>query len=86
MSPTWLYGALALAVALQAVAVLLGLWVRRRRERTRDGDRSEAAVACPDCGAENEPGYRFCRRCVAELPGARPTTPAGGPPATRGLV
>lgn len=27
-------------------------------------------VACPDCGNRNNRGYRFCRQCVSELPGA----------------
>jgi hypothetical protein len=26
-----------------------------------------AAVACPACGTPNDPEYRFCRACVAEL-------------------
>ncbi|ESP87036.1 hypothetical protein K933_15992 [Candidatus Halobonum tyrrellensis G22] len=30
------------------------------------GDR--AAVACPDCGARNEPGFDYCRNCSAQLP------------------
>ena len=25
-------------------------------------------VVCPECGTANEPGYRYCRSCVTELP------------------
>lgn len=32
-----------------------------------DGDRD--AVQCSECGAENDPGYRYCRDCVADLSG-----------------
>ena len=27
-------------------------------------------IVCPEYGAANERGYRYCRSCVAELPGA----------------
>lgn len=27
------------------------------------------SVSCPTCGAPNDPSYRFCRRCVADLSG-----------------
>jgi hypothetical protein len=40
-----------------------------------DADRS-ASVACPACGTPNDPEYRFCRACVAEL--AASTTAGGG--------
>lgn len=33
-------------------------------------DADEGTVACPNCGAANEPRYRFCRSCVTELPAA----------------
>lgn len=33
-------------------------------------DADAQAVTCPNCGTENELGYRFCRSCVEELPGA----------------
>mgnify|MGYP000483433782 CR=1 FL=1 len=29
------------------------------------------AVVCPQCGAENPPGTRFCAQCGAPLAGAR---------------
>jgi hypothetical protein len=31
-----------------------------------DGD-SEDRVPCPTCGVPNDPSFRFCRRCVADL-------------------
>ncbi len=34
------------------------------------GVADDGTVECRHCGAENEPGYRFCRACVSELPGA----------------
>ena len=38
--------------------------------RFDDGDET---TACPTCGAPNDPSYQFCRRCVADLTGARGT-------------
>lgn len=34
---------------------------------TDPGD--DPTVACPECETENVPGYRYCRACVARLPG-----------------
>lgn len=34
---------------------------------------TDDTVSCPTCGAPNDPGYRFCRRCVADLSGRQPT-------------
>lgn len=47
-------------------------------------DQSRAAadsdtVVCPACGVENERGYTFCRRCVADLSAAGHRSPAGRP-------
>mgnify|MGYP000713571324 CR=1 FL=1 len=28
----------------------------------------DTVCQCPECGTENDPTYRFCRQCVAELP------------------
>lgn len=32
-------------------------------------DERDDSVSCPTCGAPNDPSYRFCRRCVADLSG-----------------
>ncbi len=39
-------------------------------ERTvanRAGGAADDRVPCPTCGVPNDPSYRFCRRCVADL-------------------
>lgn len=83
------------AAGFAAVNALAALYVYRRvrggdastrgdvddTEEYRDGD----AVSCPDCGTENEYGYRFCRNCVAELPGGRPLVDGPSPPVGRGV-
>lgn len=33
-----------------------------------EGDGESTVCQCPECGAENDSTYRFCRECVAELP------------------
>lgn len=42
----------------------------------------DGVVECGDCGAENDPSYRYCRQCVADLagdavPGSRDRSPQG---------
>ena len=32
-------------------------------------DAGRDTIPCPVCGAPNDPTYRFCRRCVADLSG-----------------
>lgn len=41
----------------------------RRVNRYRpDDDRSDRPVnRCPTCGAENDPSFQFCERCVSKL-------------------
>lgn len=48
-------------------------------------DRDAGTVACPDCGAENELEYTYCRRCVGELPVGAAGRRAGGAPSRRGI-
>ncbi|MEF8806776.1 zinc ribbon domain-containing protein [Natronomonas sp.] len=31
--------------------------------------RTDEHIACPTCGAPNDPSYRFCRRCISDLSG-----------------
>jgi hypothetical protein len=75
----WRLGLVLAAVAanLLFVAALYAAGGRRWRPGVAPGDdhphpdRSDAAaghVTCPDCGCDNESGYRYCRACVAELP------------------
>ncbi|NHN47897.1 zinc ribbon domain-containing protein [Halostella sp. JP-L12] len=84
MESTWLYAALFALVAVQLAAIYLNLTARRDTKR-EDGSvaASADAVTCPDCGAENEREYRFCRRCVGELPGSAPLPAGGGAPRGR---
>ncbi|WP_049926548.1 DUF7577 domain-containing protein [Halopiger goleimassiliensis] len=56
----------------------------KRREAAID--RESGSVVCPDCGAENDLGYTYCRRCVGELPGGANHRRTGGSPARRGIV
>ena len=37
-------------------------------QRATQSDRVEGVtIECSECGAPNDPEYRFCRRCVADL-------------------
>ncbi|MGM0370951.1 MAG: DUF7577 domain-containing protein [Halobacteriota archaeon] len=31
-------------------------------------DEEQETVVCAECGAANEPGFRYCRVCATELP------------------
>jgi ribosomal protein L40E len=42
--------------------------------------RNDERIACPTCGAPNDPSYRFCRRCVSDLSGGSAAN--AGPNAT----
>ena len=36
-------------------------------DRDRTAGDTDDRVACPACGAPNDPSYRFCRRCISDL-------------------
>ncbi|MFB6309423.1 MAG: hypothetical protein ABEH35_08845 [Haloarculaceae archaeon] len=76
----------AVAFTLLHLGVVWHLARRRSDEGDADGiDEATGVVECPDCGAENDLGYRFCRHCVSELPGVGPMTREVPSPAGRGL-
>lgn len=62
----------AAVVLLAAVAVAVGGYLGRRRAtaRVEEGERRFPgdAIECPECAADNERGYHYCRECGAELP------------------
>jgi len=60
----WMYGALAGLAALNVVATLV-----LARRLNGPSPAADGPVACSECGAENDGGYRYCRGCAAELPG-----------------
>lgn len=79
MEGYWLLGAVLALAALQVAAVLYARRARRGGdERTASGD-----VECPGCGAVNGTDYRYCRRCVSELPGGTRLRPGSDPPRSR---
>lgn len=78
----WYLGPLVALLLANCLAAALALWVRARRsDRAPDAAAASGGgerVACRECGAENDPVYRFCRQCVSELPGPSPYTPGRG--------
>lgn len=82
MTGEWVYGAivalsvlhlLALAYAYRNQSDASGVKPPDRSASAADGKGAEHThdedVECPECGAVNARSYRFCRRCVTELPG-----------------
>jgi predicted amidophosphoribosyltransferase len=59
-----------------------GLQTRRRDTApTTDGARSR--VTCSNCGADNDPGRKFCLNCGQRLMAACPTCGTPNPPAAK---
>jgi|GEM_PF-351758 hypothetical protein len=38
-----------------------------RTDPNAPDDRTDSGATCPKCGAANEPGFSYCRRCTAPL-------------------
>ncbi len=90
-APTWVYASIA-GVTVLHLFVLVYLRARRRGSAASapgsaaggdatgdaDADADGDTVRCRQCGAENQRRFRFCRNCVAELPGASLAETAGG--------
>ncbi|MFB6143608.1 MAG: hypothetical protein ABEJ30_09745 [Halorientalis sp.] len=67
----WLRGGIVALTVVQTVAVW---YLYRRLAGGTTGPDSQAeesgtATVCGDCGAVNDPDYRFCASCAAELSG-----------------
>ena len=71
MPGDWVYGAIAVLALLHGL-VLLSAYRNGAAARADDPEQyyTGDGVECPDCGERNERDYRFCRRCVSELPGS----------------
>lgn len=76
-----------LAFTAVNVVFLLYLLIRWRRARSDssgrkgavDGEAAGVRIVCSECGTPNDARFRFCRRCVAELPsGATDQVPDSG--------
>lgn len=84
----WIYGSILALIALQVLTLAVAYW---RGEGPFDSSESidpetveDGAVRCNYCGVENAVEYRFCRRCVTELPGAFHPGRSPAPPLGRG--
>ena len=89
MSWYWVYGAIAL-LSLVHLAVLAYAYHNGDRRRPEVGGSKESVsgdrVECPDCGAANDRGYRYCRACVSELPGHLSFENTSTSPRSRGML
>jgi hypothetical protein len=78
MPPGWLTAALLVGTVAHVVVLLVVLRARGRGPTGVDPAvyQRDAGLECAGCGTLNDGGYRFCKRCVCELPSAR--TDGGG--------
>jgi hypothetical protein len=74
MTGDWVFGAIAVLTLLHGIALLYayrrGVAAGGNGAVDTDSYVTENGVDCPNCGERNEHDYRFCRRCVSELPAA----------------
>lgn len=88
MGTEWLYGAIALLVGIHVLTMLYAYRSRDEVATATPGSETEQPqqlaadderIDCPQCGTTNDPNYRFCRTCVADLSKRPPKRqPTGG--------
>lgn len=74
-------------IGLQLLTMMVAYWGDDgpfAAERFGSDIDTDDGIRCPDCGAENGVQYRFCRRCIAELPGTYHSGGSSAPPLGRG--
>lgn len=73
MTPAWLTGALVAVTFVHVVLLVLVVVRARGLGGAQQVDPSvyhhEEGLECAGCGTLNDAEYRFCRRCVCQLPG-----------------
>lgn len=77
MTADWVYIAIALLFGIHLVVLAYAFRggsatgvATPRNGRSEPADApGDDTVRCPNCATQNEHGYRFCRECLAELPG-----------------
>lgn len=73
MLGTW---TIEIAFAIVTVQLLVLFYIAYRRraatdpeDRTSLDDETDSRIECRECGTENDPAYRYCRECAADLSG-----------------
>ncbi len=69
MSEHWVYAAIGLLLVLHVVVLVRAYRKAGEGSRQREEYRTPHGIECPNCGSANGEEYRYCRRCVTELPG-----------------
>jgi predicted amidophosphoribosyltransferase len=64
---SWLLGVLGVVAIVHTIAIVATC--RQARAAGKATRQQADEIVCTECGTDNEPAYRFCRECVAELPG-----------------
>jgi len=94
MVQPWVVALVAIAIGQLAATVLLYHWLGDGTSESSEpvaapeaipGDATDGVVVCPRCGTPNAPGFRFCRDCIAELPGWNVRSRGGGGPDAGGV-
>jgi predicted amidophosphoribosyltransferase len=64
---SWLLGVLGVVAVVHTIAIVAAY--RRAKAASEATHQGADEIVCAECGTDNDPAYRFCRECVAELPG-----------------